>query len=67
MGSGQSNTSHPIGDSSVWVDFENDWFAQGAARYAYRGKYHGNSPRAGQRCVVKLYKEEWCDRLGEYA
>ena len=54
MGSSQSNTSHPIGDSSVWVDFEDDWFAQGAAyngKYAYNGRYRGRGRDAWSSCT----------------
>ncbi|XP_033636051.1 eukaryotic elongation factor 2 kinase-like [Asterias rubens] len=66
MGSYQSNTSSEIGYSSNRVQFEDDWFAQGAARRAYRGKYCAG-PKEGQLCVVKLYKEEWCSHLNELA
>ncbi|XP_038062563.1 alpha-protein kinase 1-like [Patiria miniata] len=67
MGSNQSNTSEVIGYTSTWVEFENDWFAQGASRYAYKGTFHGDPRFEGKRCVVKVYKEEWYERLSEYA
>ncbi|XP_038062815.1 alpha-protein kinase 1-like [Patiria miniata] len=67
MGSSQSNTSALIGRTSTWVEFRDDWFAQGASRYAYRGTFHGDPHFEGKPCVVKVYKEEWYDRLSEYA
>ncbi|XP_038062566.1 eukaryotic elongation factor 2 kinase-like [Patiria miniata] len=67
MGSYQSNTSKGFRLTSTWVEFEDDWFAQGASRRVYRGTYHGNPEKEGKRCVVKVYKEEWFDNIEEYA
>ncbi|XP_038062503.1 uncharacterized protein LOC119732993 [Patiria miniata] len=67
MGSNQSNTSEVIGYTYTWVEFEDDWFAQGASRYVYKGTFHGDPYLEGKCCVVKVYKEEWYDRLSEYA
>ncbi|XP_038062564.1 uncharacterized protein LOC119733055 [Patiria miniata] len=67
MGANQSNTSKEIGSSSTWVEFEDDWFAQGASRRVYRGTFHGTPEKEGKRCVVKVYKEEWYDDIEEYA
>ncbi|XP_038045235.1 uncharacterized protein LOC119719812 [Patiria miniata] len=67
MGSNQSNTSKVIGYTSAWVEFEDDWFDQGASRYAYKGTFHGEPHLEGKPCVVKVYKEEWYERMSEYA
>ncbi|XP_038062744.1 alpha-protein kinase vwkA-like [Patiria miniata] len=67
MGVNQSNRCLPIDGTSVWVKFEDDWFAQGVSRLAYRGTYHGDLELEGEMCVVKLYKEQWCEMLGEVA
>ncbi|XP_038062547.1 uncharacterized protein LOC119733038 [Patiria miniata] len=69
MGCYQSNTSKEIGISSTWAEFQDDWFAQGPSRLAYRGTLHGDSRIEGKRCVVKVYKQEWYDYedRGEFA
>ncbi|XP_038062567.1 alpha-protein kinase 1-like [Patiria miniata] len=67
MGSNQSNTSEVIGMTSTWVTFENNWFDEGASRYAYKGTFHGDPRLEGKPCVTKVYKEEWYERLSEYA
>ncbi|XP_022097593.1 alpha-protein kinase vwkA-like [Acanthaster planci] len=67
MGTNQSNTSMPVSGTSIWAEFENDWFAQGVSRLAYKGTYHGDWRYEGKKCVVKLYKEQWCELLGEAA
>ncbi|XP_038062549.1 alpha-protein kinase vwkA-like [Patiria miniata] len=67
MGSYQSNSCHPIEGTNRWVEFENDWFAEGRSRRAYRGTYKGDWRVEGKKCVVKIYKEVWCERIGELA
>ncbi|XP_022097540.1 alpha-protein kinase 1-like isoform X1 [Acanthaster planci] len=67
MGSNQSNTTKVIGSTSEWVEFEDDWFSQGVSRYAYKGTFHGNARTEGERCVVKVYKDEYLVHLKDYA
>ncbi|XP_038062556.1 uncharacterized protein LOC119733047 [Patiria miniata] len=72
MGNAQSHTSEPftLKGEDVYAKFENDWFAKGESRYAYRGRIkHVNRWwfERGEQCVVKLYKEEYCNRLKEDA
>ncbi|XP_038062574.1 alpha-protein kinase 1-like [Patiria miniata] len=72
MGKSQSHTSESFTVNGVdkYATFEDDWFAKGASRYAYQGKIfsvNGWWFERGQRCVVKLYKEEYCAKLNEEA
>ncbi|XP_022097544.1 alpha-protein kinase 1-like isoform X4 [Acanthaster planci] len=67
MGSNQSNTTKATGSTREWVEFEDDWFSQGVSRYAYKGTFHGNARTEGERCVVKVYKDEYLVHLKDYA
>ncbi|XP_038062552.1 alpha-protein kinase vwkA-like [Patiria miniata] len=67
MGNNQGNRCLPIEGTRRRVEFEDNWFAEGRSRRAYRGTYHGDRRVEGNKCVVKLYKQEWCDRMGELA
>ncbi|XP_038062561.1 eukaryotic elongation factor 2 kinase-like [Patiria miniata] len=62
-----SNKSKEIGLSRTRVEFEDDWFAQGASRRVYKGTFHGIPEKEGKRCVVKVYKEEWYEDAKDYA
>ena len=42
-----------------WAEFEDRPFAEGVSRYAYRGVLHGDGAKAGQQCVVKVFKDEY--------
>ena len=42
-----------------WADFENDYFAKGTYRYAFRGTVHGDGPRDGTQCVTKVFKKQY--------
>ncbi|XP_038062550.1 uncharacterized protein LOC119733042 [Patiria miniata] len=67
MGNNQSNTSFRIEGRDKWVVFEKNWFAEGRSRRVYRGTYQGERHMTGKECVVKIYKEQWSEKLGEMA
>ncbi|XP_038062558.1 eukaryotic elongation factor 2 kinase-like [Patiria miniata] len=72
MGNSQSHSSEPFTENGVekYAKFDDDWFAEGASRYAYRGKINSVSMgwfKRSERCVVKLYKEKYSARLKEDA
>lgn len=39
--------------------FENDYFAEGVSRYAFKGTITGTGPRFNQNCVAKVFKKEY--------
>ncbi|XP_052234187.1 uncharacterized protein LOC127846730 [Dreissena polymorpha] len=65
MGVEQSHETHPsytkdyLDGCRYWADFENEYFAKGTYRYAFRGTVHGDGPRDGSVCVAKVFKRKY--------
>ncbi|XP_045192616.1 myosin heavy chain kinase B-like isoform X2 [Mercenaria mercenaria] len=65
MGVEQSHETHPsstkdhVDGCRYWADFDNEYFAKGTYRYAFRGTVHGDGPRDGSLCVTKVFKKQY--------
>lgn len=42
-----------------WADFDNEYFDKGTYRYAFQGTVHGDGPRDGSLCVIKVFKKKY--------
>lgn len=47
--------------------FENNYFAEGACRYAFKGTLSGGGRRNGSICVTKVFKKEFAKNYLEWA
>ncbi|KAL4221608.1 hypothetical protein ACF0H5_019865 [Mactra antiquata] len=65
MGVEQSHETQPsatkdhLDGHRYWADFDNDYFAKGTYRYAFQGTVHGDGPRDGSLCVIKVFKKKF--------
>ncbi|XP_052815089.1 myosin heavy chain kinase D-like [Mya arenaria] len=65
MGVEQSHETYPSYTKDLtdgcryWADFDNQYFAKGTYRYAFRGTVHGEGPRDGSLCVTKVFKRKY--------
>lgn len=54
-----SSTKDHLDGYRYWADFDNEYFAKGTYRYAFRGTVHGDGPRDGSLCVTKVFKKKY--------
>ena len=47
--------------------FEDNYFAEGASRYAFKGSLHGAGPRDNTDCVTKVFKSGYAKHFIEWA
>ncbi|XP_062519523.1 uncharacterized protein LOC134194596 [Corticium candelabrum] len=61
MAARKNRTSYSLGAHEdgyrYWADFNDSIFSEGESRYAYKGTYHGDGPKSGAKCVVKVFKD----------
>ena len=53
--------------SSYSAKFEDNYFAEGACRYAFLGRLSGSGRRNGEQCVTKVFKKEYAKNFIQWA
>ena len=73
MGGTYSHETYLSQNSDVYdgnrysATFQEDWFAEGACRYAFKGTLAGPGPRNGDTCVTKVFKSEYAKNFVQWA
>ena len=53
--------------NKYYARFEDDHFAEGVCRYAFKGSLHGDGPRNNSVCVTKVFKAEYAKNFIKWA